>query len=206
MERLTTEQQAELVARAKRGDIRDLLTAMRPILKGVLFKRFSHLHEGLRDIHADAEEILMRWLAEGETSTKVRVNEPLGILAWRVLAQAAKNWVRARKAERRKRGWGRLTGLFDPRRPNVRRQLDRNNFDPRRSDETFGITAADALKLIESLSETYREALLTEAERLLNGDTRSLATILGVTPVAARFRLARARREFTKLFEEAGDV
>lgn len=199
---LTSEEETALIDRAKRGDpgaARAFMEALQPILLWTILRHFSHLEEGHGPILEDAEATAARWLSEGEAGTHVRRDQSLALLAWRLLAQEGKTWTRARSAERKALAAVRAEAGYAGRTPpGVTRQRDAfSTFDPRRVDEGWEYAAQDALKAIEGLGEPHRSTLIAEATRALEGGA-SLAERLGLSAVATRQRLSRARRELAR--------
>jgi hypothetical protein len=193
---------AQLVARAKRGEPKGreaLLGHLRPILIAIGYKEFKNLRDGFAEILDDCENTLLRWLVENPDL--VHEDRGAGNLAWRLLAQCGKQWVRDQTKERSALREIRLWFSSSSRRAGKRG--GHVGFWQKPEELPYEVEGVDAVKAIAELGEPHRSTLIAEVEHQLDGGP-SLEERFGLTPLAARKRLSRAREAVLELIRNRG--
>ena len=176
---------AQRLARAAAGEgaaFRELLVDLRPKILFLLGRRYPGLLLARAQLLDAAESLLMDWILDGNRLATIQAWSAWG-LASRLLAQVA-------KAETRR--WGRAKRLTEGLTFEAQAEAE---IAPARWD----VEALDLQRALDRLPEPHRATLLAQANlQLTDAPPRTLAERLGISAVAARQRLARARAFLVK--------
>jgi DNA-directed RNA polymerase specialized sigma24 family protein len=179
MSKLDFENTVRLALGLTNAAVATLLTEMRPRLAHVAYDKFGHLGADEAQLIDEAEGLLHEWLCDPERQERLWSSRSFDSLAWRLLAQVAKQQTRE---------WEK-----DHREEQMNEAVMKSEGEIEQAKPGAGAAAIDAARLVDGLPELHRLTLLAEAERLLDGGPRTLAQRLGVTAEAAKKRLARAQ-------------